>query len=66
MNTKNAAPEEYDLLVLGSGYVGLELSQAMRRFGSRVTLRAPANNSARRLGRGRLCQEPALHPHLRE
>jgi pyruvate/2-oxoglutarate dehydrogenase complex dihydrolipoamide dehydrogenase (E3) component len=26
------------LLVLGGGYVGLELSQAMRRFGARVTL----------------------------
>jgi len=26
------------LLVVGSGYVGLELSQAMRRFGSRVTV----------------------------
>src|SRR6266516_668981 len=26
------------LLVLGGGYVGLELSQAMRRFGSRVTI----------------------------
>ena len=26
------------LLILGSGYVGLEFAQAMRRFGSRVTL----------------------------
>jgi pyruvate/2-oxoglutarate dehydrogenase complex dihydrolipoamide dehydrogenase (E3) component len=26
------------LLVIGGGYVGIELSQAMRRFGSRVTL----------------------------
>src|SRR5207249_11949124 len=26
------------LLVLGGGYVGLELSQTMRRFGSRVTM----------------------------
>src|SRR5207247_4398652 len=26
------------LLVLGGGFVGLELSQAMRRFGSRVTV----------------------------
>src|SRR5262249_42155035 len=26
------------LLVLGSGYVGMELSQAMRRFGSKVTV----------------------------
>jgi len=29
-------PEQ--LIVLGGGYVGLELSQAMRRFGSRVTV----------------------------
>jgi pyruvate/2-oxoglutarate dehydrogenase complex dihydrolipoamide dehydrogenase (E3) component len=27
-----------DLLVIGGGYVGLELSQAMRRFGSNVTV----------------------------
>src|SRR5271170_4156375 len=32
----NRIPEH--LLVLGGGYVGLELAQAMRRFGSRVTI----------------------------
>jgi pyruvate/2-oxoglutarate dehydrogenase complex dihydrolipoamide dehydrogenase (E3) component len=32
----NHIPEHF--LVLGGGYVGLELSQAMRRFGSRVTI----------------------------
>jgi len=26
------------LLVIGGGYIGLELSQAMRRFGSRVSV----------------------------
>ena len=26
------------LIVIGGGYVGLELSQAMRRFGSRVSI----------------------------
>ena len=26
------------LLVIGGGYVGIELSQAMRRFGSKVTV----------------------------
>ena len=26
------------LLVLGGGYIGLEFAQAMRRFGSRVTI----------------------------
>ena len=26
------------LVVMGGGYVGLELAQAMRRFGSRVTV----------------------------
>jgi pyruvate/2-oxoglutarate dehydrogenase complex dihydrolipoamide dehydrogenase (E3) component len=33
-----ADPEEYDLVVLGGGYVGLELAQAFRRLGSRVTV----------------------------
>ena len=32
----NELPEH--LLVVGAGYIGLELSQAMRRFGSRVTI----------------------------
>ncbi|HTH53127.1 MAG TPA: FAD-dependent oxidoreductase [Edaphobacter sp.] len=32
----NVVPEH--LLVLGGGYVGLEFAQAMRRFGSRVTI----------------------------
>ena len=27
-----------DLLVIGGGYIGVELSQAMRRFGSKVTV----------------------------
>jgi pyruvate/2-oxoglutarate dehydrogenase complex dihydrolipoamide dehydrogenase (E3) component len=35
------------LIVLGGGYVGLELSQAMRRFGSRVTLIARGRLAAR-------------------
>ena len=26
------------LLVIGGGYVGIELAQAMRRFGSKVTI----------------------------
>jgi pyruvate/2-oxoglutarate dehydrogenase complex dihydrolipoamide dehydrogenase (E3) component len=36
------------LIVLGGGYVGLELSQAMRRFGSRVTLIARGRQLATR------------------
>ena len=33
------------LIVMGGGYVGLELSQAMRRFGSRVTVIEAGPNS---------------------
>jgi pyruvate/2-oxoglutarate dehydrogenase complex dihydrolipoamide dehydrogenase (E3) component len=36
------------LIVLGGGYVGLELAQAMRRFGSRVTLIARGTRLALR------------------
>jgi pyruvate/2-oxoglutarate dehydrogenase complex dihydrolipoamide dehydrogenase (E3) component len=36
------------LLVLGGGYVGLELAQAMRRFGSRVTIIDRNNRLAHR------------------
>jgi len=35
------------LLVLGSGYVGLELAQAMRRFGSRVSIIGRSERLAR-------------------
>jgi len=35
------------LIVLGAGYVGLELSQALRRLGSRVTLIARGSQIAR-------------------
>ena len=34
------------LIVLGGGYVGLELSQAFRRFGSRVTVIETASRLA--------------------
>ena len=37
----NAVPEH--LLILGGGYIGLEFSQAFRRFGSRVTIVQSAN-----------------------
>ena len=33
-----SSDNQYDLIVLGGGYVGLELAQPMRRFGSRVTV----------------------------
>jgi pyruvate/2-oxoglutarate dehydrogenase complex dihydrolipoamide dehydrogenase (E3) component len=36
------------LLVIGGGYVGLEMAQAWRRFGSRVTLVEPGPQIARR------------------
>jgi len=36
------------LIVIGGGYVGLELSQAMRRFGSRVTILARGSQLAGR------------------
>ena len=36
------------LIVLGGGYIGLELAQAMRRFGSRVTV---VEHNSRQIGR---------------
>ncbi|MFO1057834.1 MAG: FAD-dependent oxidoreductase [Dongiaceae bacterium] len=36
------------LLVIGGGYVGMEMAQAFRRFGSRVTLVEPGPQIARR------------------
>ena len=38
------------LVILGGGYVGLEFAQAMRRFGSRVTI-SPARPATPRTGR---------------
>src|SRR5262249_59895594 len=46
------------LVVLGGGYVGLELSQSMRRFGSRVTI---VERNARLLHREDQDISAALH-----
>jgi len=51
------------LIVIGGGYIGLELSQAMRRFGSRVTV---IQRSARLLPREDEDVAQALHDVLVE
>jgi pyruvate/2-oxoglutarate dehydrogenase complex dihydrolipoamide dehydrogenase (E3) component/cytochrome b561 len=51
------------LLVLGGGYVGLELAQAMRRFGSRVTIIERNDRLAHREDED-VCQ--ALHDLFRD
>ena len=51
------------LLVLGGGFVGLELSQAMRRFGSRVTV---IERAARLLPREDQDISAALHELFRD
>ena len=54
------------LLVLGGGYVGLELAQAMRRFGSRVTIIERNSHLAHREdedvseGNRTLCQDEGI------
>lgn len=54
------------LLILGGGYVGLELAQAMRRFGSRVTIIERNSRLAHREdqdvseGLQELCQEEGI------
>jgi len=55
------------LLILGGGYVGLEFAQAMRRFGSRVTIIERNNRLAHREdidvseGLRELCQEEGIN-----
>ncbi len=51
------------LLVLGGGYVGLELAQAMRRFGSRVTI---VDRNARLLPREDTDVSEGIRSHLEE
>jgi pyruvate/2-oxoglutarate dehydrogenase complex dihydrolipoamide dehydrogenase (E3) component len=54
------------LLVLGGGYIGLELAQAMRRFGSKVTIIERNERLAHRededvsAGLGDLCQDEGI------
>ncbi len=42
------------LVVIGGGYVGLEMAQAWRRFGSRVTILQSAASSSGQRRRGRV------------
>ncbi len=55
------------LLVLGGGYIGLELAQAMRRFGSEVTIIERNDRLAHRedpdisAALGELCKDEGIH-----
>jgi pyruvate/2-oxoglutarate dehydrogenase complex dihydrolipoamide dehydrogenase (E3) component len=56
--TKNYVPQH--LIVLGGGYVGLEMAQAYRRFGSRVTIVEHGPQPAGREARTRSTKDKAL------